>query len=67
MKKEKSAFQIQPKSSKFPHEKKPQTNEHRRSNNFFGKDKRNEGLNTLPTNSRKNNDLRMYLKVPKKK
>ena len=41
MKKEKSAFQIQPKSTKFQHEKKPQTNENRRSNNFFAKDKKN--------------------------
>ena len=47
------------------------TNEHRRSNNFFGRDKKNEGLITMHgvigTGNKKFLDLRMYLKVPKKK
>lgn len=67
-KKEKKLFQVQPKSSKNQ-DKKPSTNEHRRSNNFFGREKKNDGMITLhnPMGTKKFHDLRMYLKVPKKK
>jgi hypothetical protein len=41
--------------------------ENRRSNNFFEKDKKELGMANMTSTSKKFNDLRMYLKQPKRK